>query len=85
VQSVNAAPSSEHSNVASCSSAENVNRALSLSVVVAGPESIAVSGAVVSGDPNVITSCGGLSPFSLLWNCCSASAPSLASRIRKPW
>ncbi len=32
----------------------------------------------------VSTSCGGLSPFSRAWNCCSASWFSVASRIRKP-
>ena len=50
-----------------------------------GSESIVVSGARLSGAPKVTTSCGGSLPFSRLWNCCSASWFSAASRIRKPW
>ena len=46
-----------------------------------------VLGGVVSGGgaaTNRTTSCGGLLPFSRLWNCCSASWFSAASRTRKP-
>jgi hypothetical protein len=47
-QAANAAPSSEHANVASVSVAVNVKLALPLVVVAGGPDAIAVSGATVS-------------------------------------
>jgi hypothetical protein len=55
-----------------------------------GVVGVAVGGGAVGGgvDPagaKPSTSWGVLSPFSRLWNCCSASAFSTASRIRKPW
>jgi hypothetical protein len=59
--------------------------ALRLCVVAAGPDSIVVSGAVVSALPYVMTSCGRSVVLSRLRNCCSASEFSEASRIRKPW
>jgi hypothetical protein len=49
LHAVNAAPSSEHSNVEPGSSAENVKVALVSLVVSSGAESIEVFGAVVSG------------------------------------
>ena len=49
VQAANAAPSSEHWNVEPDSLEENSNVALVLVVDPVGPESIVVSGAVVSG------------------------------------
>jgi hypothetical protein len=48
VHAVKLAPSSEHSNIASASSDENVNVAVVSSVGEAGPESIEVSGGVES-------------------------------------
>jgi hypothetical protein len=51
LQAVNGALSSEHSNVESCSFAENLKLALVLTVVASGPESTVVCGAVVSGGP----------------------------------
>ena len=61
-----------------------MNDALAFVVDPVGPESIVVCGAVKSGAPKVSTSCGWLLPASRLSNCCSASAFSAASRIRKP-
>jgi hypothetical protein len=69
---------------------EKVKLALVLVVVPEGPESIDVSGGVVSGgggspDRKRSTSWGGVSPFSRLCSCCSAPlAFSAASRTRKP-
>ena len=85
VQAVNASLSSAHSNVENSWLDEKAIDALVLSVSGSGPESIVVSGGVLSGAPNVTTSCGGSEPFSRLWNCCSASWFSAESRIRKPW
>jgi hypothetical protein len=48
VQAANAAPSSEHSNVASCSLAEKEMLASTLPVTAGGPRSIVVWGAVSS-------------------------------------
>ena len=84
VQAVKAPPSSEHSNVENSWLDEKPIDALVLSVSASGPESIVVSGGVLSGAPKVTTSCGGSEPFSRLWNCCSASWFSAESRIRKP-
>src|SRR5688500_13171009 len=54
VQAANADPSSEHSKVEPASSAEKVNVALALLVVAAGPDTIVVSGAVVSAGASTV-------------------------------
>ena len=59
VHGSNGPPSSEHSNT-SCAAGvtlsvpENVNRATLLPVLAAGPESIVVSGASVSGGTSIV-------------------------------
>jgi hypothetical protein len=63
-----------------------VNVAEELGVAGSGLPVIWVSGTPFGGAPlpNVSTSCGRLVLSSRLWNCCSASWFSAASRTRKP-
>src|SRR5918992_2585687 len=84
-QALNAASSSEHSNVAAASFEENANVALVPDTVPDGPLSMVVAGGLVSGAANRITSSGRFIALSRLATCCS-EPPLLspASLIRKP-